>query len=339
MTVTVVVGGFFGDEGKGKIISYLSLKDDADIVARGGVGPNAGHTVVYKGRTYKLRQVPSGFVNPRARLLIGPGVLINPEVLLREIEETGTRDRIGIDANAGIIEKKHVNEDKGSEHLRGKIGSTGTGCGPAQRDRAMRILKVAKDVEELSPYITDVPMEVNDVIDRGGRVIIEGTQGTFLSLYHGTYPYVTSKDVTASSICADIGVGPKKIDDVMIVFKAYVTRVGKGPLEGELSPGEAKKRGWLEIATVTRRVRRAAPFNFKLARRAVMLNSATQVAITKIDILFPSDRSKKEWDKLSKEARSFIMKVEEELGIPVVLIGTGPEVDDIIDRRDQVSPK
>ena len=339
MTVTVVVGGFFGDEGKGKIISYLSLKDNADIVARGGVGPNAGHTVVYKGRTYKLRQVPSGFVNPRARLLIGPGVLINPEVLLREIEETGTRNRIGIDANAGIIEEKHVNEDKGSEHLRGKIGSTGTGCGPAQRDRVMRILKVAKEVEDLSPYITDVPMEVNDVIDRGGRVIIEGTQGTFLSLYHGTYPYVTSKDVTASSICADIGVGPKKIDDVMIVFKAYVTRVGKGPLEGELSPEEAKKRGWLEIATVTRRVRRAAPFNFKLARRAVMLNSATQVAITKIDILFPSDRSKKEWDKLSKEARSFIMKVEEELGIPVVLIGTGPEVDDIIDRRDQVSPK
>ena len=339
MPCEVVVGGFFGDEGKGKIISYLSLKDNADIVARGGVGPNAGHTVVYKGRTYKLRQVPSGFVNPRARLLIGPGVLINPEVLLREIEETGTRDRIGIDANAGIIEEKHVNEDKGSEHLRGKIGSTGTGCGPAQRDRVMRILKVAKDVEELSPYITDVPMEVNDVIDRGGRVIIEGTQGTFLSLYHGTYPYVTSKDVTASSICADIGVGPKKIDDVMIVFKAYVTRVGKGPLEGELSPEEAKKRGWLEIATVTRRVRRAAPFNFKLARRAVMLNSATQVAITKIDILFPSDRSKKEWDKLSKEARSFIMKVEEELGIPVVLIGTGSEVDDTIDRRDQVSPK
>ena len=339
MTVTVVVGGFFGDEGKGKIISYLSLKDNADIVARGGVGPNAGHTVVYKGRTYKLRQVPSGFVNPRARLLIGPGVLINPEVLLREIEETGTRNRIGIDANAGIIEEKHVNEDKGSEHLRGKIGSTGTGCGPAQRDRVMRILKVAKEVEDLSPYITDVPMEVNDVIDRGGRVIIEGTQGTFLSLYHGTYPYVTSKDVTASSICADIGVGPKKIDDVMIVFKAYVTRVGKGPLEGELSPEEAKKRGWLEIATVTRRVRRAAPFNFKLARRAVMLNSATQVAITKIDILFPRDKGKKEWNRLSKEARSFITKVEEELRVPVVLIGTGPEVDDIIDRRNQVSPK
>jgi len=339
MTVTVVVGGFFGDEGKGKIISYLSLKNNADVVARGGVGPNAGHTVVYRGKTYKLRQVPSGFVNPRARLLIGPGVLINPRVFLKEVEETGTKDRIGVDSNAGIIEERHIDEDKGSEHLRGKIGSTGTGCGPAQRDRVMRILRIAREIKELSSYITDVPEEVNNFIDKGGEVIVEGTQGTFLSLYHGTYPYVTSKDVTASSICADIGIGPRKIDDVLIVFKAYVTRVGKGPLEGELSIEEARRRGWLETATVTRRIRRAAPFNFKLARRAVMLNSATQVAITKIDILFPNDRGKKEWDKLSREAKSFITEVEGELGIPVVLIGTGPEVNDIIDKRNQISPK
>lgn len=333
MTLTVVVGGFFGDEGKGKIISYLALSDRADLVARGGVGTNAGHTVVYKGVKYKLRQIPSGFVNEDARLLIGPGVLINPEVLLEEINLTRTHNRVGVDQQAGIIEEKHIEEDRGSSYLRGRIGTTGTGCGPAQRDRVMRVLKVARDLEILKKYITDVPLEINEAVDLGKNVIIEGTQGTFLSLYHGTYPYVTSKDVTASSICADVGVGPKKIDEVLVVFKAYVTRVGGGPLEGELPEEESRKRGWYEVATVTGRVRRAAPFNFKLAKRAVLLNSATQAAVTKLDAVFPVDRGKRRWEELSTEAKEFIHKIEEEIRIPVTLIGTGPDVYDIVDRR------
>ena len=333
MTVTVVVGGFFGDEGKGKIISYLALKDDVDIIARGGVGPNAGHTVVFKGIKYKLRQVPSGFVNERSKLFIGPGVLINPEIFMAEIKLTKTENRIGVDPNAGIIEGKHVEEDKQSAYLHGKIGTTGTGCGPAQRDRAMRILKTAREIKELSPYLTDVPHEINVAVDKGRNVILEGTQGTFLSLYHGTYPYVTSKDVTASSICADVGLGPKKVNNVLVVFKSYVTRVGKGPLENELPPDETKRRGWLEVATVTGRVRRAAPFNFDLAKRAIMLNSANQIAVTKLDVIFPEDRHKKNWNDLSRKARLFVEEIESKLKVPVVLIGTGPEVSDIIDRR------
>ncbi|RLI37955.1 adenylosuccinate synthetase, partial [Candidatus Bathyarchaeota archaeon] len=284
MPCTVVVCGFFGDTGKGKVISYLALADGLDVAARGGVGPNAGHTVIYKGRKYIMRMLPSAFVNERCRLLIGPGVLVDPDVFLREVELVGARGRVGLDPQCAIIEEGHKERDR-KGHLRERIGTTGSGCGPCNADRALRIARLARDEPRLRPFLTDVPLEVNKAIDEGRNVLLEGTQGTFLSLYHGTYPYVTSKDVTASAICSDVGVGPTKVDDVIVVFKAYVTRVGAGPLPGELSQEEAERRGWAEVASVTGRKRRAAPFNFDLAKRAVMLNGATQVAITKIDVL------------------------------------------------------
>ncbi|MHA1609973.1 MAG: adenylosuccinate synthetase [Candidatus Njordarchaeales archaeon] len=333
MSAVVVVGGFFGDEGKGKIISYLALNDKPSIVVRGGVGPNAGHTVVYKGKTYKLRQIPSGFVYEKARLLIGPGVLINPEVLLREIKETGIDPkRLGVDYQCGIIEKTHIERDRKPD-LKGRIGTTGTGCGPANADRALRVLKVARDVPELKKFLTDVPGELHEAIDNGLPILVEGTQGTFLSLYHGTYPFVTSDDVTASGICADVGIGPKHVKDVIIVFKSYVTRVGAGPLPGELSEEEAARRGWLEIATVTGRKRRAAPFNFDLAKRAVKLNSATMIAITKLDVVFPETAGVSDFDKLSDRAIHFIREVEKKLHVPVKIISTGPDIEHTIDLR------
>jgi len=332
----IVVDGFFGDTGKGKVISYLSVADDVDMIVRGGVGPNAGHTVVVNGKTYKLRQVPSGFVNKRARLLIGPGVLVNPEVFLNEIEITDTKGRVFMDYQTGIIEKKHIEEDRGSSYLKKRIGTTGSGSGPAMRDRVMRILKLAKDFEYLKDYLTDVPLEVNVALDENKKVILEGTQGTFLSLYHGTYPYVTSKDVTASAICSDVGVGPKRVDEIVLVFKSYVTRVGGGPLENEYTMEEAKQLGVLEIATVTGRIRRAAPFNFNYAKRAVMLNSPTQIAVTKIDILYKDDYAKREWSSLSSEAKKFITKIEDELNVPVTIISTGPDIKHTIDRRREL---
>jgi len=339
MPCEIVVGGFFGDEGKGKIISYLAFKDKPAVIVRAGVGTNAGHTVVINGKSFKLRQIPSGFAYEKARLLIGPGVLVNPEVFFKEIEETNCQKRVGIDYQCGVIEKKHIEEDKGSSHLRGKIGSTGSGCGPANAERALRRLKIAKDVQELQPYLTDVPLEVNEAIDDGKMVLVEGTQGTYLSLYHGTYPFVTSKDVCAAATCSDVGIGPTKVDDVIIVFKAYVTRVGSGPLEGELPEEEAKKRGWLEIATVTGRKRRSAPFNFKLAKRAIMLNGATQIALTKIDVVFPECYGTTKYDELPKEAKEFVEKIEDETGVLVTLIGTGPEINAMVDRRNEIKLK
>ncbi|HET6641510.1 MAG TPA: adenylosuccinate synthetase [Nitrososphaeraceae archaeon] len=332
MPCTVIVGGFYGDEGKGKIVAYLARKDKADIAVRGGVGPNAGHTVMFHGKEHKTRMLPSALVSNQTRLMIGPGVLINVNVLLEEIKNFDTKDRTFIDPQCGIIDSTHIERDTSDPNLN-RIGTTGTGTGPANADRALRKAFLAKDSFELSEYLQDIPSIVNSSIDSDKTVLIEGTQGTFLSLYHGTYPFVTSKDVSASAICSDVGIGPKKVSEVMVVFKAYVTRVGSGPLEGELEQEETTAKGWTEFGSVTGRLRRASPFNSELARRSIMLNSATQVALTKLDIVFPSDAGKREFNNLSNEAQLFVTKMEKEIGLKVAVIGTGQEVDDIIDRR------
>ena len=332
MTSTVIVGGFFGDEGKGKIISYLANKDNPKIIVRGGAGPNAGHTIRDGDKIYKVRMLPSGFLNKNAKLMIGPGVVINPQILLKEIQDFGASGRSFIDKHCGIIEESHLIRDSNGE-LKEKIGSTGSGTGPANADRAMRVLKLAKDVDSLASLIVDVPAEINSALSANQNVLIEGTQGTFLSLWHGTYPFVTSKDVTASGICADIGLGPKKVDEVIVVFKSYVTRVGTGPLAKEITPKEAESKGWSEFGTVTGRQRRAADFDFDLARRAIMLNSATQISITKLDVIFPDCAGMTFYEELSEDAKSFIKNIENKLNTPVTIIGTGPAVHEIIDRR------
>jgi len=334
MPCTVVICGFFGDTGKGKVISYLSLKDRTAVAARAGVGPNAGHTVIYKGKNYKMRMLPSAFVYNKCRLLIGPGVVVSPEVLLQEVQLTKSEDRVGVDPQCAIIESRHIEADKGG-HLAEKIKTTGSGTGPCNAERALRTVKLARDMPQLEKFLTDVPLEVNTAISEGKNVLIEGTQGTYLSVYHGTYPYCTSKDVTASAACSDVGVGPTKVSDVIIVFKSYTTRVGAGPLPNELSWEEAEKRGWAEIATVTGRRRRAAPFNYELARRAIMLNGATQAAVTKVDVLFPECKGVKSYEELSQKAKGFIEMVEKEIKLPVTLIGTGPDALEIVDRREE----
>ena len=332
MSSTVVIGGFFGDEGKGKIISYLALNDKPSIVVRGGAGPNAGHTIKDGEKTYKVRMLPSGFLNKDAKVMVGPGVVVNPDVLLKEINDFGVEGRAYLDYNCGIIDESHREADS-QGRLKEKIGSTGSGTGPANAERAMRTLKMAKEIDVLKPYLIDVPLEVNSALDRNENVLIEGTQGTHLSLWHGTYPFVTTKDVTASGICADVGIGPKKVDDVIVVFKAYLTRVGTGPMPGELSAEETSAKGWEEFGTVTGRLRRAAEFDFGLAKRAVMLSSANQISITKLDVRFPNCARITSYDELEEDAKSFIKKIEKELGVKVTLIGTGPSVNDVIDLR------
>ena len=264
--------------------------------------------------------------------MIGPGVVVNPDVFLKEINDFGTDGRSFLDNNFGIIEKHHLEADS-QGRLKEKIGSTGSGTGPANAERAMRTLKMAKEIESLPKYLVDVPLEINTALDKNENVLIEGTQGTHLSLWHGTYPFVTTKDVTASGICADVGVGPKRIDDVIIVFKSYLTRVGTGPMDGELSPKETSEKGWEEFGTVTGRLRRAAEFDFDLASRAIMLSSANQISITKLDVRFPNCAGAQSIDELNAEAKSFIKNIEEKLGVPVTLIGTGAGVNDVIDLR------
>ncbi len=334
MGATMIVGGFFGDEGKGKIVAHLALRDKPSIIARGGVGPNAGHTVEEGKQKHGVRMVPSGFIYKKSRLLIGAGVLIDPHVLECEINEFKVHDRIGIDNRCTIIEEKHILEDKQNKRLADKIGTTGTGCGPANKDRVMRCARQVKEIEELSAYITDVPREVNDALDSGQTVIIEGTQGFGISLFYGTYPYVTSKDITASQIAADVGIGPTRVDDVIVVFKVFPTRVGEGPFPTEVSPEEAKRMGIAEYGTVTGRPRRIGIWDGGMAEYSAMINGATQVALTGLDKLDPSCYGMTDYEDLSSKIKEFVRKAEQDVGVPITILSTGPEISQTINLRN-----
>ncbi len=359
--VTIVTGGHFGDEGKGKIVSYLALKDKPDIVARAGVGPNAGHTIYNAGKKFGLRMVPCGFVNESSKLMIGAGVLINPDVFLEEVSMTGIEGRIFIDKRCAIIEEKHRNEDTSNSFLKDGVGTTGSGCGPANAERANRTIKLAKSIPELEPYLADVPLEVNSAIDSGRNVLLEASQGFGLSLFYGTYPYVTSKDTSASMAAVDIGIGPTRVDRVMVIYKAYTTRVGEGPLNTMLTEEninnyplwkgvlkDARDKGidagtvnetlaeYLgEKGTVTMRRRRIGDFDIELAKYSAMVNGATEIGIACLDKLFPECYKVTRYDKLSERAKEHIRRIESGIGIRVSLISTGPDATDTIDMREK----
>ncbi|HOX35124.1 MAG TPA: adenylosuccinate synthetase [Methanoregulaceae archaeon] len=335
MSCSIIVGGFFGDEGKGKIVAHIAHADKPVIISRGGVGPNAGHTVQVGTKEYGVRMVPSGFVYKDAKLCIGSGVLVDPRVLKHEVEMLGVKGRVFVDRRCGIITEEHIARDKGSAHLAKKIGSTGSGCGPANSDRVMRLSPQAKDLPELAEYLMDVPKAIDDALKEDKVVLLEGTQGFGISLYYGTYPFVTSKDTSASQIAADNGVGPTRIDDVIVVFKAYPTRVGEGPFSTEMAADKSDAMGIQEFGTVTHRKRRIGGWDGSMARYSAMINGCTQAAITGIDRVDKACFGITEYGKLTKKAKDFLKQAEEDIGYPITLISTGPELTQIIDIRDE----
>ncbi|HNT60687.1 MAG TPA: adenylosuccinate synthetase [Candidatus Bilamarchaeaceae archaeon] len=329
---TILVGGQFGDEGKGKIASYLAVSDSPEIVARGGVGPNAGHTVQFDGKKYGLRMLPCGINNPKSRIMIGAGVVVDPGVLEKEVELTGTRGRVFVDRRCTVITAEHKEADAAAA-LSAKIGTTKTGCGPAVASRAARNATLAQDEPLLEGFVTDVPAAVN----RAKDVLVEGSQGFMLSVLYGTYPFVTSKDVSASSVAADVGLGPTSIDHVIMIIKSYTTRVGNGPFRDEIPVEEAEKLGFQEYGTVTGRPRRTSKgLHWEDLKFAAMVNGATQVAVTKMDVRFLGNAGVRDYAKLTSGAREFVEKIERELSVPVTLIGTGPDAKDIVDRRKEL---
>jgi adenylosuccinate synthase len=330
---TIITGAQFGDEGKGKIVDMMASQ--YDIVARFQGGDNAGHTVVAEGKTYKLHLIPSGVLFG-ARLLIGPGTVMNPRILMDEIAMLSANgvevppSRLGIDAKTSIIMPYHVALDGLRESKRAvKIGTTNRGIGfayvdkvgreeiqmadIADKDRFMRKLeeiapqkeaaikelggdpKIARsEIEEylqigkkLKPYITDVSKEINQALKDGKKVLAEGAQGTHLDIIHGTQKFVTSSSTIAGSACAALGVGPTKVNEVMGIVKAYITRVGEGPLPTEQKNeiGEHLREKGGEFGTTTGRPRRCGWFDLPLARKAINLNGYTSMALTKLDVL------------------------------------------------------
>jgi adenylosuccinate synthase len=352
MPVTVVVGGQYGSEGKGKICAHLALIGEADVMVRCG-GPNSGHTVDLGSRRYELKQVPSGFINPQTRLLIAPGALIKLPVLLEEIKICElTPGRIGIDANVGIIES-HDAETELGRNLRGRLGSTGVGMGSAVSRRVLRTddFRTAAEIPELRTYLSPVREEVNEAARLGQKVVIEGTQGFGLSLYHTEqWPFCTSRDTTAHSFLAEAGLGARDFD-VILALRTYPIRVGgnSGPLKNEITWQDVQKRSGYphnlaEYTTTTKRLRRVAEFDWALVERAVAANAPTGLAVHGIDYLSYKNKGLREYSALTVEAQEFLKSISKRSGVPVWLVGTGPNQSEIVDlryhgRSDETPPR
>jgi adenylosuccinate synthase len=332
---TVVVGTQWGDEGKGKLTDLLAK--EMDVVVRYQGGHNAGHTIVVGGEVYALQLVPSGVLYPHITPVIGNGVVVEPGVLLEEIDFLASKgidaSRLKLSANAHVIMPYHLEIDRVTERYlgRNKLGTTKRGIGPAYADKASRVglriqdlfdpkifrqkldlvlrekdallakvyNRLPLDADEitqrylevyaprLEPYVADTTCLVHDALDKGQRILLEGAQATFLDLDHGTYPFVTSSNPTAGGACVGSGIGPRRIDKVIGVAKAYVTRVGEGPFptecKGEISDILVEKGH--EFGTNTKRRRRVGWFDAVMLRYAVRVNSLDEIALTKLDVL------------------------------------------------------
>ena len=346
MPVTVVVGGQFGSEGKGKICAHLAVADDVDYMVRCG-GPNSGHTVYVGGVRYQLRQVPSGFMNPQTRLLIAPGALIDPDVFTREIEICGLGpERIGVDKNAGVIEVADAQNER-SLDLSGRLGSTGTGVGSAVSRRVLRDphFRLAQDHPALAPFVTSVQDELSAAVRRNRSIVVEGTQGYGLSLYHADeWPYRTSRDTTAHSFLGEVGLGVRDYE-VVLAIRSYPIRVAgnSGPLPNEITWDDVRRdsgypHAIAEFTTTTNRLRRVARFDWSVVDAAVSANAPTQIALHGADYIDYANYAALNWSQLTDTARQFVNGLEARIGAPVSFVGTGPTNEDLIDRRAVAKP-
>ena len=335
MSNVVVIGSQWGDEGKGKIVDWLS--SEADVVVRFQGGHNAGHTLVIDGVTYKLRLLPSGIVRKDKISIIGNGVVIDPWALLEEIEEIKSKGviinskNLIISESANLILPFHKEMDEIREDAAGKakIGTTRRGIGPAYEDkigrRSIRVMdllseknleqrletvllhhnairkglgkkiylkeKLKKDLLKIAPEILKfskpVWKEIDELKQKGKKILFEGAQGILLDVDHGTYPFVTSSNTVASAAATGSGCGPSTINYVLGITKAYTTRVGEGPFPTELKDkiGEELGNRGKEFGTVTSRKRRCGWFDGVLVRQTIKISGINGIALTKLDVL------------------------------------------------------
>ena len=421
MATAMVLGTQWGDEGKGKIVDYLAQK--ADVVIRSQGGNNAGHTVVVDDKSYALRLLPSGILFSDKTCIIGSGVVVNPKVLLEEIDGMVSKgvkiSKLEISTRAHVIMPYHVRIDEEDEKLKGdaKIGTTKNGIGPCYADKVNRVgirmgdlidpklfaeklatnLKLKNrlfekyygcegfDYDEvlkeytayadrLRPYVKDTNYSANCYVAEGKKVLFEGAQATMLDLDHGTYPFVTSSNPTAGGACTGSGVGPRKMENIVGVVKAYTTRVGAGPFPVEQfnEVGEYLRNTGHEFGTVTGRPRRCGWLDTAVVKYAAMLNSLDYLAITRLDILdeletikictgykykgevvkeYPASLEElenvepiyeelpgwkthisgcKTYDELPENARKYVERISELVGVPLGIVSVGPNRDQTI---------
>jgi adenylosuccinate synthase len=410
----VIVGAQWGDEGKGKIVDLLA--QSSDFVCRYQGGPNAGHTIVRDGETFKLHHVPSGILYEGKISVIGAGCVVDPALLVEEIDGLEARgistEGLRLSGNAHVIMPWHVASDSASERRLGRlqIGTTRRGIGPAYADKAARLGIRVQDILDpkilrqkfetalaeknrfldepleagdladrmetcaarLRPYVADTSLLVERALKTGQKVLLEGAQGTLLDLDHGTYPFVTSSNPIAGAAATGIGIGPTRIESVIGVAKAYVTRVGEGPFPTEIEGADQERVRELgaEYGTTTGRERRCGWLDLVGLRFAARVNGMTSLALTKLDVLstfpeipvcvryklpdgtetdeFPAHQSDFHhaqpvyevlpgWQEpldgaLPPAAQRYVEFVEEALELDVIMVGTGADRESVITR-------
>ena len=306
--LTVLVGGQYGSEGKGAIAAHVA--NDYNVHIRVG-SPNAGHTIYWAGQKHVMQSIPCGWINPEAKIIIGRGALLNMKQFMKELVHIlqyypHFLERLYIDSEAGILDEKfHEQEGGVNGEMHRRIGSTGEGVGPARIARISRDPSNFRQFKDIageygleSCIAHNTPEFIADMQDSGYNIMIEGTQGSALSLLHSHWPYCTSIDTNAAGIISEVGIAPTRVTDVLMVCRTYPIRVAgnSGPMQNEITWDELNRRiteaGGIPInpekTTVTKKTRRIAEWDDKLFETALILNCPTEIAITFADYIDPS---------------------------------------------------
>lgn len=330
MPVSVVIGGQFGSEGKGKVAYWLSKSMNASVAIRVG-GPNSGHTVIDdQGHPVIFQQLPTACLLGNVDCMLPAGSYIRVDKLLHEIEVSGiSKDRILIDPKAVIITDLQI-QDEVSGDLGRFIGSTQSGTGAAVIERLKRGSKssFASDIPELQDFIRPLMPIIRDRLDQNQRIIVEGTQGFGLSVLHSPhYPYVTCRDTTAAAFVSEAGLSPLDVDDVVMVIRAFPIRVAgnSGPLPNELMWANVFSADQLsqmdaERTSVTNRVRRVAAFDPSIVSQAIQYNQPTRIVLNHLDYV---DERVSDGRPITLIVHDFVQQIEKSIGRQVELLGCG----------------
>jgi adenylosuccinate synthase len=336
MPVSIVVGGQFGSEGKGKIALEIVRRDRTVAAAVRVGGTNSGHTAIaFDGQTYALRQLPAASVDRSVSVILPPGSYIDVEIFTEEVRRLGFGPgQIAVSPMARIITGEHKAWERSAD-LRGAIGSTQSGTGAAVMAMTARgatpfSLRCvhAEEIRELQPFLKDTGLALRRLLNARKRVVVEGTQGFGLSILQGGYwPKATSRDTTAAGFLAEAGLSPLDVDDVTLVIRCHPIRVAgaSGPLPGETSWERIAREAGLnddirEFATVSANVRRVGCFDREIVCRAIQANQPSRIVLNHLDYVDPQVRG----GSLSAKARLFVEKIEAEIGRKVDWLGTGP---------------
>lgn len=346
--LTLIVDAAFGSCGKGSVMSRMSGQYDY-AVRTGAI--QAGHIIYLEGKRYAMQSIPCLWIDPNCKLVIGANGMISKHIFDREIEwikEAGfeTEGRIFIDPAVGIIDESHAERERARAGEKGR-GSTREGVGEATADKVRRLLPIARDTDWCQPYLLDTVKLLNDELKAGKRVIIEGTQGAGLSLSTGRwdgvpfYPQCTSREVTPAGLMADCGLCPgiAKYAEIetIAVLRTYPIRIAgdSGPMGNEITWDEVTERSGsptpiLEMTTVTKKVRRVAEFNMDWTKEVLNYINPDKLVVTFIDYIDYRDFKQTDWNELSIKSKEAIALLEKATGVPVWMIGTGPNPEDHI---------